>query len=314
MKRWRKEDVGHFPDSASFIQDLATPNFWEELKGARSEDRIIFTIKSGANHNAQQALDIIRSNDLFDRTVVLDEDEGNIMWHELQELYMKSRAVLTGLGDKVFYDLKSLRPRVFFIGFNGLEDRYVQPAVAKDIDVFFKSRVEGWLPHRKPFKDRLLEMDARKAIGNACIMPQFKESDGDPYLKLVSGDRHHPEYYSYLARTRIFVYLNGSNPIGYQFWEACANRCCIVHQTPWRSAFYNGGSANPQKFHWEHYSPPFVRGEDFHYFETPDDLEKVLLRLMADPALVDATAKRCSSKAQEFTPFRQAEKFLEMIL
>jgi hypothetical protein len=150
-------------------------------------------------------------------------------------------------------------------------------------------------------------------INNACIMPEFKEDEGDPYLKLVSGDRHHPSYYDYLNRSKMAIYLNGFNPIGYQFWENSANKCLTIHQTPWRSNYYNGGDHNSQYFHWERYNPPFIPGDDFFYFETPEDLKNVILRLLKNPEMINKASKSCYEKAMNFTSEKQAHKFLHII-
>jgi hypothetical protein len=314
--RWKDKPLGKFPDYDSFVPELASPDFWNLMSNLSSEDFIIFTVNAGPNHNAHQAEKIIKEKNLYDQTIILDEDESakkGII--EFNELYMKSKLILTGLGgDRVYPLFSCKRLNVFFFGFNGIEDRYIPPEYReKSIDVFFKSRVEGWMTHRIPFRDCLMELDKKGLLGKACIMPEFNESSTNNYFKLVSGDRYHPDYYDYLNRSRIVVYLNGYNPIGYQFWENCANKCLTIHQTPWKSSYYHGGSYNAPKFHWEHYNPPFVPNEDFFYFETPEDLKNILLDLMKKPELVNKASDSCYRKAMNFTSERQAIKFLNII-
>jgi len=312
---WKEKDLGHFPDSDSFMPDLATVGFWDELENSSEEDIVVLTVNSGENHNAGRAIEIIERKDMFHRTVILDEDESAVKGMNcFQNAYLRSRVLLVNLGAKVSDVWKDRRENVIFFCFNGMEDRYFPKNPAeKTIDVFFKSRVEGWLMPRAPFRDKLLEMDRNGLLGNSCIMPEFKESEGDKYLKLVSGDRHHPDYYDYLNRSRMAVYMNGFNPIGYQFWENCANGCLTLHQTPWESNYYNGGDHNYPYFHWEIYDPPFIPGEDFFYFETPEDLERVILKLMKNPTMVEKAADSCRRKAMNFTSERQARKFLQIM-
>jgi len=315
FKRWEGKQIGHFPDSNDFVPELATPDFWNKMSLCSNKDVIILTINAGNNHNAKKAIDIISSNNLYDRTLILDEDESAQKCQiEFSEIYEKAKVILVNLGDKVLFDLKQKRNNVLFFGFNGIEDRYLPKSpVEKDIDVFFKSRVEGWLMPRAPFRDKLIDMNKKGLIGNSCIMPPFKESEGDKYFKIASGNRHHPEYYNYLNRSRIAVYLNGYNPIGYQFWENAANKCLTLHQTPWKSLYYNGGNHNPKYFHWEMYDPPFIPGEDFLYFETPEDLEEKLLFLMKNPGKVKEISRSCHNKALNFTSERQAQKFIKIL-
>jgi hypothetical protein len=315
IKRWGNKKIGKFPDSNQFIPELATPNFWNKLHNIEKDDYIIVTVNSGDNHNINQALQIIDKKNLYNRTIVLDEDESCRKWKtHYTILYQRAKIIMTGLGDRVHLDLQRIRDNVFFFSFNGLEDRYFPKEYKeKDIDVFFKSRVEGWLTPRIPFRDKLLNMKKRGVLKRACIMPEFDEDKGNEYYKLVSGDRYHPDYYDYLNRSKISVYLNGFNPIGYQFWESCANKCLILHQTPWRSQYYNGGDCNPKHFHWEHYNPPFIPGEDFYYFETPDDLENVLTKLLTNPELIDKATKKCHVKSLRYTSINQALTFLKVI-
>lgn len=315
MQYWNKHPYGKFPDSNHFVPEMSSPKFWEELENCTHEDVIALTINAGSNHNAAQAIEIIDRLNLYHRTIIIDEDESASKWYkEFLKIYMKSKLILLGHADLEFTDLKKQRPNVLFFGFNGIEDRYLPSnPVEKDIDVFFKSRVEGWLMPRAPFRDRLLRMNEKGMLGNACIMPKFDENQGDPMLKIISGDRHHPQYYEYLSRSHIAIYLNGFNPIGYQFWENAANHVLTLHQTPWRSKYYNGGNHNPQHFHWERYDPPFIPGEDFFYFETPDDLERLLLELLSDRRRVLEAAESCHKKALNFTSENQARKFLKII-
>lgn len=315
IKRWGDKKIGKFPDSNEFIPELATPGFWEKLKNVGNDDYIVVTVNAGDNHNIHQALNIIKEKGLYDKTIILDEDESCRKWKtQFTELYQKAKLVLTGLGDRVHLDLQKFRKNVFFFSFNGVEDRYIPKEYKeKDIDVFFKSRVEGWLTPRIPFRDRLLDMDKRGIFKKASIMPEFDEDKGNEFYKLISGDRYHPDYYDYLNRSKIYVYLNGFNPIGYQFWESCANKCLVLHQTPWRSQYYNGGDCNPKQFHWEHYNPPFIPGEDFYYFETPDDLENVLTKLLANPELINKASEKSYRKALNYTSENQGGTLLGVI-
>lgn len=315
ITRWENKRIGHFPDSNTFIPELASPNFWQELENICKNDIIIVTVNSGANHNISKALDIIHKKNLYNQTIVINEDESCMKWHtQFIYLHDNARLILIGHGDTMHLQLKNRRNNVYFFGFCGMEDRYFpQTYKEKDIDVFFKSRVEGWLAPRIPFRDKLLDMNKRGIFKNACIMPEFDETKGDKFLKIISGDRYHPDYYDYLNRSKIAIYLCGFNPIGYQFWESCANKCLILHQTPWRTDYYNGGNSNPKQFHWEHYNPPFIPGEDFYYFETPEDLEILLIKLLNNPDLIEKTAGKCYQKALNFTSIKQAEKFIEYI-
>ena len=312
ITRWGDKRIGHFPDSNSFIPELASPNFWQELENINKSDIIVVTVNSGPNHNIYQALDIINKKDLYNQVVILDEDESCKKWHsQFTVLYDKAKLILTGLGDHVHLRLRNKRENVHFFGFCGMEDRYFPKEYKKkDIDVYFKSRVEGWLTPRVPFRDKLLDVEKKGIFNKMCIMPSFNEDEGNSFLKIISGDRYHPDYYNYLNRSKIAIYLNGFNPIGYQFWESCANKCLVLHQTPWASQYYNGGDSNPRQFHWEHYDPPFIPGEDFYYFETPEDLEDLLMKLSSNPDLISRAAEKCYNKALNFTSERQAHKFI----
>ena len=303
--------IGEFPDADRFVPALASPDFWERLPKA---DFIVFTSNPGAMHNAARAVRIIRRRDLFHKLVYLDEDETGRLHPEFRDMFLKAR--LAFVWRPGLYKRFAVHPHVVNFGFNGVENRYVRyiprSIDEKRTDVFYRGRAGKRMPHREPFIAAL----KAKGYGNSAIMPELApNTDPDDFrLQHVTGNRHNASYYRVLRDSKIAVYLNGFNPVGYQFWENAALMCAQVIQTPHPCKWYHGGSYPTDLTDYEEYDPPFQRGLHFLTFESPEEMIERVDYLLAHEEERKKMALACHQLAMEhYTSKARAAKFLEYL-
>jgi glycosyltransferase involved in cell wall biosynthesis len=301
-----RDKIGTFPDRRGFEPSLASPDFWNRLRRA---DWIVFTVNGGANHNAYEAANIIRRYNLFDRLVYLDEDEGGELHRDFRDMFLKARLAFTMLRPH-FYERYRMHPHVVQLDFSAVEQRYVRATDAeKRTTVFYRGRAGKRMPHREPFIAALHE----RAFPGAAIMPPLQDNVApeDIVFQFQTGNRHNVSYYEHLADAEIAVYLNGMNPIGYQFWENAALKAAQVMQSPRRTRWYAGGQVQRDAFDVECYRRPFVNGRDFLSFESPEEMLDQVQYLMDHPPEREAMAESCYRIAMEHhTEKARAERFL----
>lgn len=306
------DQIGEFPDYKSFQASLATPRFWERMPEA---DFIVLTINRGPNHNAFRAADLVRQKNLYHKLIYLDEDETGLLNPKFSDMFLNSRFSFTWRPR--LYQQFAVHPHVVNLGFNGVENRYRQfipvSFSAKKADVFYRGRAGARMPHREPF---IAALKAR-AYPNSHIMPKLASNTTQEEFRQqhVSGNRHNVSYYQLLAESKVSVYLNGYNPLGYQFWENAALLAAQVMQEAYPCKWYHGGSYPAKLIDFEEYDPPFKRGEHFLTFETPDQMIDRVDYLLRHDKEREEIALGCQRHALEHYSSRaRAKRFLEYIL
>lgn len=301
--------IGEFPDHPGFVPELASERFWERLPEA---DWIAFTIDAGRNHNAQRAAELIRAHDLFHKVVYIEEDERGQLHPDYRDMFLKARLAVVAHRPRLA-QLFGVHPHVVNFGFNGVESRYLRYVPegfeGKDVSVFYRGRAGARMPHREPFIQVLRE----RGYADACIQPELPENTEheDFVWQFVSGNRHNVRYYELLARSKVAVYLNGFNPVGFQFWENAALKAAQVIQRSEPSAWYHGGTYAALGIELEHYEPPFRPGEHYLAFESPEEMLEGIDWLLAHDEERERMATACHELAmRHYTSRARAERFL----
>jgi glycosyltransferase involved in cell wall biosynthesis len=305
--------IGEFPDHDDFVPELASLGFWERLPEA---DWIVFVVNGGRNHNARRAAELIRRHDLFDRLVYVEEDERGELHPDYRDMFLEARLAVVAHRPRLAQMFRA-HPQVVHFGFNGVESRYLRwiptDTAEKPHSVFYRGRAGARMPHREPFITTLRARD----YPAACVMPELPENTEleDLRLQHVSGNRHNVRYYELLAQSKVAVYLNGYNPVGFQWWENAAMKAAQVVQKASPSPWYHGGTYPVDHVDVEDYEPPFREGEHYVTFGSPDEMLEQIDYLLSHDDERERMVQACHELAlAHYTSRARAERFLAHLL